>query len=510
MIETRQERENILSELGTAFRHTVIYGLGNVLAKALGFLMLPLYTRYLTPMDYGTLEILDLSMSLFGMFLTMGMIAAILRCYAAAKSQSEKKRVISTAMVFVLITGILTFFAGTAFLRPISHLLLGPKVSPTYLLISFSAFICSYITTVPRTYLRAKEASGTFTLVSNVSLGLLLILNVYFVVVLKIGLVGILWSSLIVNGMNLLALSVWAVRDAGLHFSLLWIRELFAFGGPLMFSNLAVFALNFSDRFFLQHLQNLEIVGLYAVGYKFGYMMNYLIVQPFYVMWQARMYAVHDQPNHEKIFSRIFVLYSLILIYSGVTLAVLSSEIIHLMVGPKFASSQAVVPVVVLAYVFWGIGFYVQVGMFVTNRTGPVALVGAIAAVLDLALNYVLILRYGMMGAAWATLLSFGVMAAASYWYSQRVFPLRLGVRRVTAMLIVAVTLYFVSGWANSQRWHLAVSFKALLLLAFPVILWKFQILAPAETETIWAAWQGCRNRVWRLAGSALGKAANA
>jgi O-antigen/teichoic acid export membrane protein len=413
-------------------------------------------------------------------------------------------------MVFVLVTGAFTFIAGVAFIRPISHLLLGPKVSPVYLLISFSAFICSYISTVPRTYLRAKEASGTYTLISNVSLGLLLALNIYFVVILKIGLVGILWSSLIVNVLNLLALSVWALRDAGIYFSTRWMRELFAFGGPLMFSNLAVFTLNFSDRFFLQHLRNLEVVGIYAVGYKFGYMMNYLIVQPFYVMWQARMYAVHEQPNHEKIFSRIFVLYSLVLTYSGLGLAVLSPEIIHLMVGPKFAASQMVVPVVVLAYVFWGIGFYVQVGMFVTNRTGLVAVVGAIGAVLDMVLNYVLIVRYGMMGAAWATLLSFAVMAGASYWYSQQVFPLRLGVRRVGAMLILAVGFYLLSRWASSQPMAVALAAKALLLLGFPVVLWKARILAPAEIETILTAWNRSITRVSRLAGSALGKAASA
>jgi O-antigen/teichoic acid export membrane protein len=509
-METIQERDSIISELGTALRHTVVYGLGNVMAKVLGFLMLPIYTRYLTPVDYGTLEILDLSMSLFGMFLQMGMIAAILRCYAAAKTPAEKKRVISTAMVFVLITGTLTFIAGVAFIGPASRLLLGSKVSPTYLLISFSAFICSYITTVPRTYLRAKEASGTFTLVSNISLGLLLGLNIYFVVFLKIGLVGILWSSLIVNGMNLLALSVWALRDAGVHFSTRWMRELFAFGGPLMFSNLAVFALNFSDRFFLQHLRNLEVVGIYAVGYKFGYMLNYLVVQPFYVMWQARMYAVHDQPNHEKIFSRIFVLYSLVLVYAGLGLAALSPEIIHLMVGPKFASSQGVVPVVILAYVFWGMGFYVQVGMFLTNRTGLIALVGAIAAVVDLVLNYVLILRFGMMGAAWATLLSFAVMAGASYWYSQQVFPLRLGVRRVCMMLSLAVGCYLLSRWATMQPLGTALVIKGGLLLGFPLVLWKFGILAPAEIDTIHTAWRRSLARVSRLAGSARGRAASA
>jgi O-antigen/teichoic acid export membrane protein len=509
-METVQERDTIVSELGTAVRHTIVYGLGNVLAKALGFLMLPFYTHYLNPLDYGILEILDLSMSLFGMFLTMGMIAAVLRCYAAAQTPQDKKRVISTAMLFVLTTGAVTLVVGAAFIRPISYFILGPKVSPTYLLISFLGFVFSYAVTVPRTYLRALEASGIFTLVSNVSLGLLLALNIYFVAVLKIGLVGILWSSLIVNVLSLLLLSAWAVRDAGLHLSMPWLRRMLAFGGPLMFSNLAMFVLNFSDRFFLQHLRNLEVVGIYAVGYKFGYMMNYLIVQPFYIMWQARMYAVHAQPNYERIFSRIFVLYSLVLIYSGLVLSVFSPEIIHVMVGSKFAYSQAVVPVIVLAYVFWGIAFYVQLGMYLTNRTDLIGLVGAIAAILDLALNYFMILHYGMMGAAWATLVSFAGLAAGSYWYSQRVFPLRLGMRRVSGMLSIATVLYLVSHWGIPHSFGVALITKLMLVIGFPIVLWKVRMLAPPEINTITAVWQRSVARVSRITWLPTGKAAGA
>jgi len=509
-METDQERDTIATELETAVHHTLVYGLGNVFAKALGFLMLPFYTRYLNPLDYGILEILDLSMSLFGMFLTMGMIAAVLRCYAVAKSPQDKKRVISTAMVFVLTTGTITFLAGTAFIRPVSNLMFGPKVSPTYLLISFSAFICSYITTIPRTYLRAMEASGIFTLVSNVSLGLLLILNIYFVAVLKIGLRGILWSSLIVGGLNLVVLSIWAVRDAGLHFSTPWLRQMLAFGGPLTLSNLAVFVLNFSDRFFLQHLQNLEVVGIYAVGYKFGYMMNYLIVQPFYVMWQARMYAVHAQANYEKIFSRIFVLYSLVLIYSGLALSVLSPELAHLMVGSKFASSQAVVPIVVLSYIFWGLGFYVQLGMFLTNRTSLIGIFSAAVAVLNLGLNYFLILHYGMMGAAWATLLSFATLAAGNYYFSQRAFPLRLGVRRVGMALGLATGLYLVSRWGSPGSLGAALLMKTTLLLVYPLLLWKLRVLLPTEVSTITGACDRALSRLSVLLGLGRRKAVSA
>ena len=503
-----EERQHFFSELKTALRHTVVYGMGNVLAKAIGFLMLPFYTHYLNPVDYGILEVLDLSMSLFGMFLTMGMTAAVLRCYAAAKNERDKKEVISTAFAFVVVTALITYAIGFTLARPVSSLLFGPEVPYKYLLTSFSAFICTYIIILPRTYLRALEKSGSFTIVDNAGLAVMLGLNIYLIAVAKIGLYGILLSGLIVGLGQLAILSTWVIRRAGVGFSMPWLRRMLRFGAPLMFSNVAVFVLNFSDRFFLKHLTNLEIVGIYAVGYKFGYMMNYMVVQPFYVMWQGRMYAVHDQPDHEKVFARIFMLYSLVLITVGFAVSLFSPEIVHLMVGPKFFASQAVIPVVVFAYVVWGIGFYTQTGMFLTNNTRLVALAGVFAAMLDLGLNYVLISNYGMIGAAWATLIAFAALAVASYYLSHRVLPLPLRGGRVCAAMGIALALYVLSGYHVFASLATTMAVKAGLLALFPALLWKLQILSPDDLHMLVAFRDDSVARVSRLVNLVSGRAA--
>src|SRR5271156_1388145 len=82
-VETATERGAVIKEIGTAVRHSVVYGIGGVLTKAVSFLLLPFYTHYLIPRDYGVLEILDLSMSLLAMFLNMGIMAAMLRYYGS-------------------------------------------------------------------------------------------------------------------------------------------------------------------------------------------------------------------------------------------------------------------------------------------------------------------------------------------------------------------------------------------------------------------------------------------
>src|ERR1019366_987872 len=121
-MQTAQQPEtpSIAKELHTAVRHSAIYGFGTVLAKVVGFAMLPFYTHYLKPVDYGVLEILDLSMSLFGMVFNMGIAASLLRYYAAAQSPTDKQRVVSTAFLFTVATGGVAMLASSLAVRPIT------------------------------------------------------------------------------------------------------------------------------------------------------------------------------------------------------------------------------------------------------------------------------------------------------------------------------------------------------------------------------------------------------
>jgi O-antigen/teichoic acid export membrane protein len=164
---------------------------------------------------------------------------------------------------------------------------------------------------------------------------------------------------------------------------------------------------------------------------------------------------------------------------------VFSPEIVGLMADPKFASGRDVVPIVALAYVFYGIGFYVQLGMFLANRTKAIGAVSAVAAVLNLGLNYVLIGRFGMVGAAWATLLGFLIIAVGSYWFSQKALPLNLGMPRVLSGVLLAIGLYMI-GWMEAAHSILfVIALKVCLVLSFPALVWKLRVLSPDEMGTL-------------------------
>lgn len=483
MVETEQTG-SVAAEIQTAVRHSAVYGLGAVLAKVLGFLLLPVYTRYLGPNDYGVLELLDVSMSLLGMFLNMGMTAALLRYYAFAKTPEAKRRVFSTAFIFVGVTGGFLFVVALGSVTSASALLLGPSVPSHYLLLSISSFLMGYIATPSRVYYRAREASGTLVTLDTIGLFLSLVLNIVFIVVLRTGLVGILLSHFIVN-LGWMVVSAWVVRRVGCRFEGVLLRKMMRFGLPLVLSNLSMFALNYSDRFFLRSLDSVDAVGVYAVGYRIAFLMNFLLVQPFYIMWQARMYAVYSRPDHPSVYAQIFGLYSTVLVYATLALSLLSPEIVTLMVGPGFASCREMIPPIALAYCFAGIGNCVQAGALLAKRTAAIGGVSAAAAVLNLGLNYILIRQYGMVGAAWATLLSFLIITAGTYWLSQRTLPLPFGIGRFGGTLLLGACLYAISRALQPETVWAGLALKGVLLCMFPALVWKANLLSPAEAGTV-------------------------
>jgi O-antigen/teichoic acid export membrane protein len=478
------QRQSLSGEIGTAVKHSFIYGVGGVLVKMVGFLLLPFYTHYLSPVDYGVLEVLDVTMSLLGMFLNMGITAALLRYYGAAQTEEERRKVVGTIFVFTVVTGLAVLFAGLAAVPAVSRLVLGPSIPATYLLLAFCCFVIGYIGNIPFAYLRAKEASGRVVLIDTLATVGILILSIVFLGGLKMAILGMLISPLIVGAIKLTVLIAWMRRDMTLGVDWGLLRRMLRFGAPLVFANLTMFTLNFSDRLFLQRLVSLDAVGVYAVGYKFGYLINFVLIQPFNMMWQARMYVVHRRPDHRLVFGQVFVLYSFLLTFAALGIALFSHEVVRIMVDPRYVAGEQVVGVVALGYVFLGIAYYVQLAMFLGDRTGLVGGVSTAAAALNLAANYILISRFGIMGAGLATLIGFLALAAGSYYCSERVMQLRLPVGRVLLGLSAAIAIYLAGQKFTPESIAAAISFKCVLLAGFAALL-RFVLLSRAEIATV-------------------------
>jgi len=475
----------ILDEIKSLSKHGSIYSIGGVLGKAVGFLMIPFYTHFLSPADYGTLELLDLSVMLFGLIVTMWMNASVIRYYYAYGEQKEKNEVISTVLLTAMSIGVLAAICGILFGKQLSHLILkSPSFYKYFWLLSITFFFSS-INSVSFSYLRARQRSTWVASLEVISLMLQLGLNIYFIAYLKMGVVGILYSSLIAIGLAATTLAAITFREVNFRFSPSKLKALAAFGWPLVLTSMSAFALNFSDRFFLQHYSTVAAVGIYALGYKFAFMLSFLIVQPFDNIWSARMYQIAEKENSGLLFSRIFRYYSLLLVTAALGISLIIKEVISVVSAPAFHAAYKIVPIVLLAYVFQGTYRYVVSGMYIEKKTKFVGIISCITLITNLLLNYLMVPRYQGMGAAGATAISFFVMAGLAYAASQKVRPIPYHVSNLFVPIAIAAVIYWGSTKLSISSLLLSASLKASLLLLFPIALYLIGYVDSSETDKV-------------------------
>jgi O-antigen/teichoic acid export membrane protein len=475
----------VLEEIKKLLKHGSVYSLGNILNKAVGFLLIPFYTHYLTTADYGTLELLDLSVSLIGLLLNMWMNASLVRHYCEYEDSKNRNEVVSTALIATSAAAAVVSVFGLIWARDVSRLILkSPEFFRLVQVIACNLFF-TCINSVSFSYLRARQRSSSIVTMNTVSLVVGLALNIYLLAVMKTGVIGILLGSLISNILVTTVLTVLTVSQVGFHFNLIKFRALAAFGLPLIVTSFSAFELNFADRFFLQHYSNLATVGVYALGYKFGYMLSFLLIQPFMMIWGARMYEVAKREDAGPVFSRIAGYFTLLMCAVALGMSLVIKEVISVIAPLQFHNAYKVVPVVALSYLFYGIGYYFQSGIYISKKTHYLGLMGAICAVANIGLNVLLIPRFAAMGAAWATALSFLLMAVLAYFFSQRAYHIPYMLSKVLVPLGAAIVAYCLSTLISAGSVPVAILLKGFVLVGFVLLILVSGYLDKSETSRL-------------------------
>jgi O-antigen/teichoic acid export membrane protein len=432
----------MLRSLRDSFKHTSIYTVGNLATKAVGLIMIPVYTHFLTPREYGTLDMLDLTIILFGMIVGVGMGSAIFRFYYAAETDPERREVVGSALLFSTLVAGAVGLAVILGADPISRAIFrGPGFS-FYLRVAIVSFWVGTMAETCRNYLRVRQRSAFFVAAALVQLVVSLGLNIYFIAFRRMGVLGFLLSSLITNLLASAALLVHTLAETGFRISLPRTRAMLAFGAPFVLTGIGAFILNFADRYFLNVYAGLGQVGIYALGYKFGFMLNMLAVAPFLQMWEAQMFVVEKEPNAPAVYARIFEYLAALLLLAVLGLSIFIKDIMRVVATPEYFAAWRIVPIVALAYVFNGWAQYFRLGMLLTRRTKVIAVVMTGTGIVTLVLYVILIRAHHALGAAVATLLSFFFMMCWTWIESQRLYPVPYDLKRVGVVVGLAALCY--------------------------------------------------------------------
>ncbi len=376
-----------MKEIRTIIRHSAVYGSAVLLTRAVGFLLLPLYTRYLSLQDYGVIELLDLTGYVLAEFIALGIDPALMKYYHAYPDEADRHKTISTAVIFSVVSGLLF----VALLIPARYIfareILGDDSYGNLFLLSFMALFVSSVWRIERDTLRVQNRSTLFTQLSVAYTAIAILFNIYFVAYAQKGAEGIFYSTLITASAFTAYLSWRIFRETGVHFDLTKLRPMLAFGLFFVPVGLASFVLNFADRYFLRAFSTLEEVGLYALAYKIAMIVTMLVAVPFNQVWHSYLFEIRNQPNAKEVYSRVATYFLTVLIAVALGLAVLSREIIAIMAAPSYLPAHTVLPILLVAMVFFCSDNVYQVGLWLTGKSGQLSTIKWVAAIANLGLE---------------------------------------------------------------------------------------------------------------------------
>ena len=430
-------------------RDTFLYGAGILLNRAVSFLMLPVYTRFLTTADYGVLQLLDMTVDISHILFTAGMMAGVSLFYFQARDQQERADIIRTAFVVEMILTAIGASALFLLAPQIWQISLGGGGEVLFVRIAAVNFTLQMLTAVPMVLLQLQQRSHTVVLINFCRLLAQLSLNILFVVVLREGVKGILLAGVIVNAVQGTALAFWVLRAARGRVRLAIVRQLRDFGVPYQLSTAGAFVLSFGDRYFLQASRGAAVVGLYGLAYQFGFLLHQLSTEQVLKAWNPQRLQLLHEPREERDarYARGFGYYNLILITMATGIGLFVRPVIQVMTTAPFHPAAELVPIILVAYILQGWGSVTQFGIAVSRQTKYLSYASWISVAVVLVLYATLIPRWGGLGAALATVGAFLVRFLLQYRWAQRLWPVDYGWERnlrLAAYGAMVVTAAFV------------------------------------------------------------------
>lgn len=422
------------------------YGIGNLIARAAGFVTFPIYTRLFSPQEYGLLALVWTTTGFLGPFLAIGSDTVYARFYFQAESDREKRTLTTTWFGFLLFWSSTVVVIAMVFRTPISELIFGSGRHSTLLLIGLISAPVSLLQAMLLQILRNQFRSKLYVALSvgtslfGTTLGLVAVL------VLGAGILGVVAGTLLGILMALPLHFFFTQSSFAADFAPHLLRPLLAFGLPLVPSGMAFWVFQSSDRYMLRGLATLDEIGLYAVAVTAASPLMAVAAGLGQAWLPHAVSSYEDEGNDAKeLVSQVYARTVTLSAIGAILLALLAREALMVLAGDPFlAAASAVGPLAIGGAATLTIKI-ASTGIFIKKKSQYDAIYTWVAAGVNVALNILLIPVMGMVGAAWATAGAYLTLCILLTWASQRLWPValsswRLAVVTLTAIGVVAAT----------------------------------------------------------------------
>jgi len=403
----------------TLIKNSIIYLGGTILNKAIPFLLLPILTSYLATDEFGVMSIYLMMISFFSAFIGMSIHINVSKNFFKY-SREQLALMIGNILIILCVTTLFYFLITLIASSVYDEVFSIPSV---WLLIIPLISLMQTITSINLTILRNEgKASlyGVFEVTNTLlNIGIALLVLIQFDMGWFSRPVGII-SAFSVFGV----ISIFYMFRNGyinMSYSTKEIKKILKLSLPLIPHVIGGIVIGLSDRFFIEEMISIEMVGIYSVGYMFGQVVM-IFTEAFIMAWSPWFYKMLAEPTEEK--KRRIINFSYLYIIAtfgtAVFISVLAKLLIPYFLDERYKDAGDYVFWIAIGYAIHGVYKIVFPYIVHVNKTAFLAVSTTVAAVLNLVFNYVLIDYYGAIGAAYATGIAFGVSAILVFWYQNK------------------------------------------------------------------------------------------
>lgn len=457
----------MINDLKRLAKHGGIYMIGNILNRVGAFILLPLYTNYLTTAQYGGLELFYSVSAIISVLVSAGLSHATLRFYFEYEKKEDRDSVIITNFVLALVLAVVGVTLVSFFSENLLLMMFENTEYKTALYFLFTIIVLEISSEVLLSYLRAKEYSLKYVGLSIVKLFTQVTFSIYFVAVLSEDVEGILRANLISQIVGWLFLLGIVVKECKLRLAIDKLYPILRYSIPFVLSMIVGTIAVTADKFILKSFASLEAVGLYALGVKFALILQILISEPFYRSYGSFRFSIMEQDNAADIQAIVTKYMVTVGLFVGLGLSLYTPEVLQIMSPKEFWIASTVVPILALAIIMENMNYTFQTGILYKKNTRYIFYLSLLDATSIIILNLILVPVIGMYGSALAMLIGSVIYATATNLVSQKYFRVKYYYKDMMTVIALTVVVYGVSLLITFENIFISIAVKAIFIGIF-------------------------------------------
>ena len=457
-------------------KSSAVYVIGSVLTRGIYIFLIPVFTRYLSPGEYGVMDLFVAIAAIVNLTIALEIAQAVARFYQEAGRQNPAARMeyTSTAFWFTLLVNAVYFLVTFIFAEQIAVFLLESAQYRNIVILANGSIAAGGVFYFVLNQLKAQLQPRDSVVVSIVNALVVATLASYFLIVNNWKVEGVFASQIVSFILGSLVAVYFARGNYRLVFSFPKLKEMIGFSFPLVFSGIAIFVTLYIDRIAIKGLLGLEALGVYGLAYRFASIAG-LVMVGFQSALTPLVYKYYKEEQTPLDIAKLFDGFIILALLVSIGAILFSREVVVLMAAEQFHAAEGLVALLVMAILLGNMYIFTP-GLAIAKKTKTITFISIAGALLNVILNYTLIPVYGLIGAAAATLVSAALSFVLYVVLSDKSYSVPFRWKAILLSTVVSIVLGVGLKFGFSSISLLGIAIKSIGFVAIAFVLLRILV----------------------------------